>query len=287
MLAVSWRSVLMCCIMRHIVLQMLCGLLLGMFHTVAQCAAGAPPPGATAPACPEIVYATNPHYPPYDWSVGDAAYAGATIELLEMAAPEGVRLRPVVLPWKRALLLAGEGKIDLLASLRITPERSQYLRFTSHRAFPNPIVAFVREDRRFPYEKWDDLKDKTGGVSLGDTFGGGFDAYMRAQLHVEEAPSMEENFRKLDSGRIDYFVTSLYAGQAYQATHRRAHPVVALSPPISEQDIHFGVSLRSPCLPLLERLSARLEELDAQGVPEQLLRKYLRHYAEYPPADHE
>ena len=273
--------------MRRIALQVCCCLLLGMLHSVAQGAALASPPGSAAPACPEIVYATNPHYPPYDWSVGDAAFAGATIELLEMAAPEGVRLRPVVLPWKRALLLAGEGRIDLLASLRITPERSQYLRFTSHRAFPNPIVAFVREDRRFPYAKWDDLKDKTGGVSSGDTFGGGFDAYMREQLHVEEAPSMEENFHKLDSGRIDYFVTSLYAGQAYQATHRRAHPVIALSPPISEQDIHFGVSLRSPCLPLLERLSARLEELDAQGVPEKLLRKYLRHYAEYPPADHE
>ncbi|WP_052360017.1 substrate-binding periplasmic protein [Solidesulfovibrio alcoholivorans] len=273
--------------MKNIALQMFCCLLLGIFHAVAQCAAEATPPDADAPACQELVYATNPHYPPYDWSIGEATYAGATIELLEMAAPEGVRLKPVVLPWKRALLLAGEGKIDLLASLRITPERSQYLRFTSHRAFPNPIVAFVRADRRFPYEKWDDLRDKTGGVSLGDTFGGGFDAYMRAQLHVEEAPSMEENFRKLDSGRIDYFVTSLYAGQAYQATHRFAHPVVALSPPISEQDIHFGFSLRSPCLPLLERLSARLEELDAQGVPERLLRKYLRHYAEHPPADHE
>mgnify|MGYP002352027387 CR=1 FL=1 len=273
--------------MRNIALQMLCGLLLGIFHTAAQRAAGASPPDSAVPACQEIVYATNPHYPPYDWSVGDAAYDGATIELLEMAAPEGVRLKPVVLPWKRAMLLAGEGRIDLLASLRITPERSQYLRFTSHRAFPNPIVAFIREDRRFPYEKWDDLKDKTGGVSLGDTFGGGFDAYLRAHLRVEEAPSMEENFRKLDSGRIDYFVTSLYAGQAYQATHRPAHSVVALSPPISEQDIHFGFSQRSPCLPLLDRLSARLEELDAQGVPEQLLRRYSRKYAEHHPCDHE
>jgi polar amino acid transport system substrate-binding protein len=266
---------------------MLCGLLLGMFHAVAPCAAGTTPPDADAPACQEIVYATNPHYPPYDWSVGDGTYDGATIELLEMAVPEGVRLKPVVLPWKRAMLLAGEGGIDLLASLRITPERSQYLRFTSHRAFPNPIVAFIREDRRFPYANWGDLKDKTGGVSLGDTFGSGFDAYMRAHLHVEEAPSMEENFRKLDSGRIDYFVTSLYAGQAYQATHRPAHPVAALSPLISEQDIHFGFSQRSPCLPLLDRLSARLEELDAQGVPEQLLREHSRKYAEPPPSDHE
>lgn len=57
---------------------------------------------------------------------------------------------------------------------------------------------------------------------------------------------MIENFEKLDAGRIDWFVTGLYLGQAYLATHPTAHPILILSPPISTGDIHFGFSKVSP-----------------------------------------
>ncbi|GFO53479.1 hypothetical protein GMSM_04860 [Geomonas sp. Red276] len=240
-------------------------------------AAAASPPST----CGTIRYSTNPQYPPYDWETG-AGFDGASIELLRMAAPPGVQLSPVVVPWKRALSMAAGGEIDLLVSLRITPERSQYLAFTSHRAFPNPIVIFVRKDRAFPYRQWQDLKGRRGGVSLGDTFGAGFDNYWRQELSVEEAPSMLENFRKLDEGRIDYFVTSHYLGEAYVAKTPMRHPVVHLDPPISTLDIHFGFSKKSACLSQLDYFSRRLAELDRRGVPEKLLQKHLKRYRMQP-----
>lgn len=256
-----------------------CGGLLTGLLLAGAAFAGAPvaADGRTGPDCQSIVYSTNPNYPPYDWAEGED-FDGATIELLKQAMPPGVRLTPLVVPWKRALFLAEAGEIDLLASLRITPERSRYLQFTSHRAFPNPIVLFIRADRPFPFHHWDDLKGRLGGVSLGDTFGGGFDEYLQQHLTVEEAPGMAENFRKLAAGRIDYCVTSLYVGQAYLARHPSAQAIIALSPPISDQDIHFAMSKRSPCLRLLEPISAKLEELDSAGVPEALLRQYQRRY---------
>ncbi|GAB6126050.1 substrate-binding periplasmic protein [Humidesulfovibrio idahonensis] len=230
--------------------------------------------------CRELTYSTNPNYPPYDWAVSESAFDGASIELLRMAAPPGVALKPAVLPWPRALELAKTGKIDLLVSLRVTPERSAFLLFTRHRAFPNPIVVFVRKDRAFPFKSWADLKGRRGGVSLGDTFGGGFDEYSRRELSLEESPTMENNFKKLDAGRIDYFITSRYVGEAYAASHRLTHEFVTLSPAISEMDIHFGFSRVSPCAGLVEQMSRRLEELDRKGVPEQLLRKHLRRIQE-------
>ena len=115
-----------------------------------------------------------------------------------MVMPPGIELKPVIYPWKRSMLMAEKGELDLLVSLRITPERSKYLKFTSHRAFPNPIVVFARKDRQFPYKSWKDLKSLKGGVALGDTFGGGFDEYWKNEIHVEVAPSM--NFLKLEAG---------------------------------------------------------------------------------------
>jgi len=231
----------------------------------------AQPPGQ----CRELVYAANPSYPPYHWKVSDSAYDGASIELLELVVPPGVALKPLVLPWKRALEWARLGKVDLLVSLRITPERSEYLKFTTHRAFPNPIVVFVRADRRFAFNSWADLKGKKGGISLGDTFGNGFDEYLRDELTTEVAPTMENNFVKLETGRIDYFVTSKFVGRAYAALNQKGAEFSALTPAISEMDIHFGFSRVSPCAALSEQVSRRLRELDRQGVPEQLLKKHL------------
>lgn len=233
--------------------------------------------GKATPAgqCREIVYAANPSYPPYHWKVNEGVYAGASIELLALVVPPGVTLKPLVLPWKRALEWARQGKVDLLLSLRITPERSEYLKFTTHQAFPNPIVVFVRTDRMFVFNSWADLKGKRGGISLGDTFGNGFDEYLRRELTFEEAPTMENNFVKLDTGRIDYFVTSQYVGKAYAAQNPQRSDITFLAPPISEMGIHFGFSRASPCAALSEQVSRRLRELDRQGVPEQLLKKYL------------
>lgn len=232
--------------------------------------------------CDTIVYSTNPQYPPYDWGVGGDHFDGASIELLALVAPPGITLKPLLLPWKRSMSLAAEGKIDLLLSLRITPERSEYLTFTSHRAFPNPIVVFVRKNGSFPYKEWRDLIGKRGGRSLGDTFGGGFDEYWRKELMMEDAPSMVENFKKLDEGRIDYFVTSRYLGEAYISSQKFKNQIVALSPAISSMDIHFGFSKKSPCTQQIDSVSRRLAEVDRKGVSEKLLKKYLQRFQSQP-----
>jgi polar amino acid transport system substrate-binding protein len=222
------------------------------------------PWGAFAQVGP-LVYSTNPQYPPYDWAVGDEAFAGASVALLTLVLPPEVKTKALVVPWKRAQDMAKDGAIDLLLSLRITPERSTYLEFTTHRAFPNPIVVFVRKESGMTLKSWDDLKGHWGGVSAGDTFGAGFDEYWKSSLQVEEAPSMVENFRKLDRGRIDWFVTGLYLGKAYLATHRLDHEIVALEPPISTGDIYLGFSKASPWKSLIPQVSRRLEELDKNG----------------------
>ncbi|SHO53251.1 substrate-binding periplasmic protein [Desulfopila aestuarii] len=231
--------------------------------------------------CKMVIYSTNPQYPPYDWSVGSDSFDGASIELLKSVMPPGLPLKAVVYPWKRSMFMAEMGKIDLLVSLRITPERSEYLTFTTHRAFPNPIVVFVRKDDKFSFKSWKDLKRLNGGISRGDTFGGGFDEYWRKELTIEDAPTMFENYKKLDSARIDYFVTGEYVGKAHLAKNPLKHEIIALSPAISTLDIHFGFSKRSACAPLVGYVSERLKEEDSKGVPEKLLKKHLQRYIEY------
>lgn len=220
-----------------------------------------------------IIYSTNPQYPPYDWSTNKNTFEGASIDLLKMLIPSEYELVPEVYPWVRAQKLAEQGEIDLLLSLRITPERQEYLDFTTYRAFPNPIVLFVKKGNPIYFDKWDDLKDYVGGVSLGDTFGGGFDEYWKKELKIEKASDMQENFKKLLNGRIDYFVTGYYMGMAYIKANDLEEEIFSLDKNISNMDIYFGFSKKSNKKFLLAEISKKLEELDKKGVPDKLLKQ--------------
>lgn len=237
---------------------------------------------AAAPSRAEsaaLRYSANPLYPPYHWSLGTDRFDGASIELLSRVLPPGIALVPVREPWKRVLAMAADGEIDLVLSLRATPERAEYLAFTEHRAFPNPIAVFVRADSPIRVDDWAGLAPYVGGVSLGDYFGGGFDEYWRARLRVETAPSLVENFEKLRLGRIDYFVSGYYMGQSYLAASGLSGRIVALRPFVSNEGIRFAFSRRSPWIRLLPSVDKRLAELDAKGELEAILKRHLDRFS--------
>ncbi len=226
--------------------------------------------------CDTLVYATNPAYPPYGWSEDQLSYRGASIDLLPLIVPVGVKLRAVVYPWKRAQQMAKEGHIDLLLSLRKTPEREAYLLFSHHPIFANPIAIFRLRGKQDSMADWQTLVGLHGGVSRGDTFGSKFDLFLQQQLTVETASTMQENFEKLRRGRIDYFVSGQYAGDYYLHQHGMDSDIMALSPPVTNESIHIGFSRRSPCQALEPYVSARLQELDRSGYLKRLLDGYLR-----------
>ena len=241
---------------------------------LAFCAFG---PAWTEASCTKLVFATNPNYPPFSWVQDKTRYQGASIALLRKIALPGVTMEAVIYPWNRAQAMARAGQIDLLLSLRITPEREQYLAFTHSPAFPNPIVVFAPEEGPLKTADWKLLEKYRGGVSLGDSFGGGFDTYLKEHLRVEVAETMTENFKKLRLGRIDYFVSGEYLGRAYlrRAVGQGERRIVALSPLVSREYIHFAMSRKSRCLNLLPLIDEKLKELMRQGLPARLLEEAL------------
>jgi len=224
--------------------------------------------------CTKIVYAANPNYAPFHCANGDR-YEGASVELLQHVIPEGISLVPAVFPWKRILVMAIEGEIDLILSLRQTSERSEYLAYTPERSFSNPSVVFVRNDKMFPYNKWSDLKGLKGLISLGDTFGGGFDEYRKKELNISESGSAIENFKLLSEGKADYFITGSNSGAEYLIRTQLHNNIVAIDKPIVSSDIFFAFSRRSPCAPLVDYVSSQLKKLEDEGVTREILNKYL------------
>jgi len=230
-----------------------------------------------------ITWATNPNYPPYDWSIDENSYAGACIELLSLIAPKGYVFSPVVVPWVRAQTMAKRGEIDMLVNIRITPERSTWLKFSTNPTFANPIVVFMKKDKQIPFKSWDELKPLHGGITLGDAFGNGFDEYLNEHLDVEAIQNVRGNFLKLNTGRIDYFVSGYYLGMSILSRAGFKQQIVALNPPISNTSIHLGFSKRSRHLDVLPEIDRKLAELAADGTLNRMIDAYLKKYLESSP----
>lgn len=140
----------------------------------------------------------------------------------------------------------------------------------------------MQKDQVIPFATWDELKPLVGGVAFGDTYGNGFDEYLAENLTVESAPSMIENFKKLDTGRIDYFVSGYYMGMAMLESSKLSERIVALSPPISNNSIHLGFSKKSKYIYLLPEIDEKLAQLGSEGQLELILTKYLKQFSNHP-----
>lgn len=232
-----------------------------------------------AAQCNRVVFSANPDYPPYHWAEGDAI-VGASVALTGRILDElGVRWEArFVGPWPRVLKSAEYGEIDLIVSLKPTPEREAYLEFTRAPAFPNPMAVFVARARPLKFDAPEDLVGRRGGRTAGDRFGDAFDRFAEKHLALEDADSLDTNFQKLAAGRIDYVVTGLYAGRAHLLQAGLDDRIADLPRPVNEGFIHHGFSRRSACAALVAAVDARLAAAQRSGLAARLLEDALRQW---------
>ena len=239
--------------------------------------------GPAVAQCTRVVFSANPDYPPYHWAEGDRI-VGASVELTGRILDElGVAWEArFVGPWPRVLKSAEHGEIDLVLSLKPTPERQAYLDFTRSPSFPNPMAVFTARERPLKFDAPEDLVGRRGGRTAGDRFGDAFDRFAAQQLALEDADSLGVNFNKLAAGRIDYVVTGLYTGRAQLLRTGLEARVAPLPRLVNEGFVHHGFSRRSPCMALLAAMDARLQAAQRNGLATRLLEEALQRWQRAP-----
>jgi len=255
-------------------------LLLALLGAVtAVSGAGAAGAAAVAPECKRVVFSANPDYPPYHWAEGERI-VGASVALTGRILDDlGVAWEArFVGPWPRVLKSAEHGQIDLIVSLKPTPEREAYLVFTRSPSFPNPMAVFTAKARPVKFGGLEDLVGKRGGRTAGDRLGDAFDRFAERALTLEDADTLGVNFQKLAAGRIDYVVTGLYTGRAQLLQLGLGDRIAPLPRPVNEGFIHHGFARRSPCVALLEAFDERLAAARKAGLDARLLEEALQQW---------
>jgi len=233
--------------------------------------------------CTQLVLAADPAYPPLHWYDGQTL-RGASLEIAkrvleDIGQPYEVRY---VGPFTRVMALAEHGEIDMVVTLKKTPEREKFLLFPATPALSNPVAVFAQRNHNFEFRSRQDLVGLRGGMTRGNVFGGGFDEYMNTHLTIETANTPDQNFSKLGAGRIDYFITGYFAGMAFLLKRGEEEKFVALRPFVADTDNFIALTRNGRCADKLPAIEARLAALKKNGVLEDLVRQSLVAWRERP-----
>ena len=210
-------------------------------------------PGLSSAAgkCERLVATGNPEYPPYLWRDPQSPQhlIGANADLLTLIGEElGLKIEILYTgPWSRAQDEVRTGRVDLLAGAFLTLPRLEYMDYVHPAFFNTPSVVWVRKGEAFPYSGWEDLRGRTGGTLVHNSFGQQFDAFAKANLSVEEVPSLIQAFQKLLLGRTDYVLYERYPGVALANTKGMLDSLETLEPPISSEGLYLTLAHDSAC----------------------------------------
>lgn len=228
-----------------------------------------------------LVVCGHPGYPPFMWADADEI-KGVGAEVLKIIFKESdIEVVPrAVGNWRRCLKEVEKGNIDGLVAAYITHERRQFAEFTETPLSDDPLAVFVWKGREFKFDDWNDLDDKKIGAILGGSMGQEFDDYLKTHKQVEYVSSREQNFIKLERGRIDAHLTGLYAGQMQAKKYGYEGKIVPLSTAINTEYLHVALSKKSRYLEYLPLIDAGIKRLQADGTIKRLIEKYSDAYIE-------
>lgn len=227
--------------------------------------------------CEQLVATGNPEYPPYLWrdSGDNRALLGANKILMdEISRRLAIPIKLIYTgPWSRAQVEVRAGRVDLMAGAFLTAPRLQYMDYIQPAFLMTRSVVWKRRFVDFQYQEWADLIPYQGATVINNSFGQEFDHFAREHLDIEAVASLEQAFRMLAQGRVDYLLYEDYPGKAYAERMDLSFVVEQVGPPISEEGLFLTISHKSHCNTdaMQEQLATIMSDIVSTGFAEQAL----------------
>ena len=233
--------------------------------------------------CSRMVVSADPSYPPLHWFDGDSLQ-GASIEIAKRVLTDlkiDFEIRSVG-PFPRVMALAERGEVDMVATLKKTPEREAFLLYPKTVALQNPVAVFTARDFPLAYKDRSDLIGLRGAMARGNVFGNGVDEYIKDRLNVQEVNRPDASFSLMLLGRADYFITGYYTGMALILKRGEEDRFVAKEPYLVDTHNYLVLTRHGKCSGKLEQIDARLAALKKSGVLDEIVRASIQRWKNHP-----
>ncbi|MDE1464400.1 substrate-binding periplasmic protein [Spartinivicinus poritis] len=228
-----------------------------------------------------VKVSAHPSYPPIMW-LQDDKMVGVAFKVVDYVFKKiGVAHDAIhVGPWKRVHKNAMNGNIDIIAAAYLNDERQSYLLY-SEWFMEDPVALFVWHDKQFKYDKWSDLIGKHGTTHLGESYGEKFDQYIKENLTVDREYKYINHFRKLEHGRVDYFLYGLYPGLIEIHKHGYHGKIVKLKKNVVNEKFYITISKKSPYVSLLPQINQEIIKVRNTRLVKQWVDEAMDYYKQH------
>ncbi|MCO6055400.1 transporter substrate-binding domain-containing protein [Pseudomonas sp. MOB-449] len=227
--------------------------------------------GSTALAAQPVRYCDHPVYPPISWSDGKHMRGLAPQVVSAVMASLGYEVELVTLGnWKRCLLDAAEGRVDVVLAYRTQP-REGFLRFASVPVLREEVAIFYNRLHPLKVERLEDLTHFRGGLLFGESYGEAFDQTVARAGNIEWVSDSHQNFGKLIRGRIDFVPHERRTGRLFVEYLPGGGDIRSLPTTVAVDYLRMAVSRHSPLAARMDEINRELQRLTDSGQIERWL----------------
>ncbi|WP_255487341.1 substrate-binding periplasmic protein [Oceanospirillum sediminis] len=237
----------------------------------------------TARAGQSLKACGHPFYPPVSWHHNNQLTGLAPAVTRQLFAELGYQVQlSADSNWKRCLLEVQQGKADIVVAAYRIRSREAYLSFSQQPIVADKVTLFVNRQQPIEYRSPEDLKGKTVGLLLGDSFGEQFDRFVEQHGLIEYVSRGHQNFAKLALGRIDYMPLGQLSGELQSLRLGFHDDVMALNTEITTEHYYLALGHHSGLQGYLPYLNQRLKQMHEDGTIQRLIQKYSFQYLNAP-----
>ncbi|MEH6825635.1 MAG: transporter substrate-binding domain-containing protein [Motiliproteus sp.] len=234
-------------------------------------------PARTLKAC------GHPFYPPVSWASAGQLTGLAPAVTQELFAELGYQVQlSADSNWKRCLLEVQQGNADIVVAAYRIASRETYLSYSDQHLIADAVTLFVKRDNPERFDRLDDLRGKTVGLLLGDSFGDSFDRFIAQNSHIEYVSRGQQNFEKLALGRIDYMPLGQRSGRLQSQKLGFHDQIKPLLNEITTEFYYLAVGRDSGLQQHLPFINQRLREMHRDGTIRRLTEQYSQQYLDTP-----
>ncbi|MBB3101849.1 substrate-binding periplasmic protein [Azomonas macrocytogenes] len=242
---------------------------------------------SAAGKCERIVATGAADNPPFLWRDPQQPerLLGANAELLQRLADSlGLKLDLLYSgDASQALDEVRSGRIDVLLDARQVADRlPEGMDFIYPTIAQLQVSPWIAKARPFDYAGQESLIGHKGVLAGATGLGQPFDAFAREYLDLRTVADTASAVNELVAGNADYLLLERYSAAAMQMARGQADELIMLEPPILMYDMHLAISHESACNDswLRSQLALKMAELQATGLPQELLKTNLERWLE-------
>jgi polar amino acid transport system substrate-binding protein len=225
-------------------------------------------------------------YPPLV-QIGANKPGGFAVSVVERVFNQmGHTVKIEVYPWARSLEMARTGNADCIFTILWSQERSLFLDYSNQSIVPQIVYFYARKGSNVSFNgDLYSLRDLRIGTAHKINYGPRFES-ARAALTLDEAPTIELNFKKLAAGRVDLVPSNWYTAAstlAQPSLRRQADKIVRLAMPIESMPTFVAFPKSEKSALLRDHFDGELKKFIGSPEYGQLVARYKLETAPAPP----